>query len=151
MKHRGVLAGILCAAALLGGMTAPASAEGPATQAEIRIGSYKGNTLQAGDRSGLIIGGTAQAVTSAGPEIVAVENVRGHWVVVAKSDGTAVLTATGSNGGTASLTLTVGDPLHYPAARPPPMPRPLQRNWMKYGRRSSDWLTKCDGKMVCRS
>jgi len=110
MKYRGILAGILCAAALLGGMTVPASAKGPAAQAEIRIGSYKGNTLQAGDRSGLIIGGTAKAVTSASPEIVAVENVGGCWVAMAKSDGTAVLTATGSHGETASLTLTVGDP-----------------------------------------
>ncbi len=110
MKYRGILAGILCAAALLGGMTAPASAEGPAAQAEIRIGSYKGNTLKAGDRSGLIIGGAAQTVTSASPEIVAVENVGGHWVAVAKTDGTAILTAMGSHGETASLTLTVGDP-----------------------------------------
>ncbi len=110
MKYRGILAGILCAAALLGGMTAPASTEGPVAQAEIRISSYKGNTLQAGDRSGLIIGGTAQAVTSASPEIVAVENVGGHWVAVAKTDGTAILTAMGSHGETASLTLIVGDP-----------------------------------------
>lgn len=110
MKYRGILAGILCAAALLGGMTPPASAEGPAVQAEIRIGSYKGTTLQAGDRSGLIIGGTAQSVTSASPKIVAVENVGGYWVAVAKSDGTAILTATGRTGETASLTLTVGTP-----------------------------------------
>lgn len=110
MKHCGILVGILCAAALLGGMTAHASAEGPAAQAEIRIGSYKGNTLKAGDRSGLIIGGAAQTVTSASPEIVTVENVGGHWVAVAKSDGTAVLTATDGHGETASLTLTVGNP-----------------------------------------
>ncbi len=110
MKHRRILAGILCAAALLGGMTAPASAKGPAAQAEIRISSYKGNTLKAGDRSGLIIGGAAQAVTSASPEIVGVENVGGYWVAVANTDGTAILTATGRTGETASLTLRVGDP-----------------------------------------
>ncbi len=124
MKYHGILVGILCAAALLGGMTAPASAEGPAAQAEIRIGSYKGHTLKAGDRSGLIIGGAAQTVTSASPEIVAVENVGGHWVAVAKSDGTAVLTATGRIGETASLTLTVGDPApsgSQTAAEAPPL------------------------------
>jgi len=49
-------------------------------------------------------------VTSASPEIVTVENVGGYWVAVAKSDGTAVLTATGRTGETASLTLTVGNP-----------------------------------------
>ncbi len=101
------------AAALMAGILA-ATLAAPALAAEtaspIRIGSYKGNSLKAGDRSGLIIGGAAQAVTSASPEIVTVESVGGHWVAVAKSDGTVVLTATGSYGETASLTLTVGDP-----------------------------------------
>ncbi len=79
----------------------------PAQAAEVRIGSYKGSTLTTGERSGLIIGGTARTVTSASPEIVTVENVNGFWVAVAKSNGTAILTATGVHGETASLTLTV--------------------------------------------
>ncbi len=100
-------AGIACAA-LIVGLNLPAQAA--ETAIPIRVSSYKGNTLQVGDRSGLIIGGTVQTVTSASPEIVTVENVGGYWVAVAKSDGTAVLTATGRAGETASLTLTVGEP-----------------------------------------
>ncbi len=102
------LTAALACAALIVGLTLPAQAAETATP--IRVSSYKGNTLQVGDRSGLIIGGTAQTVTSASPEIVTVENVGGFWVAVAKSDGTAVLTATDGHGETASLTLTVGDP-----------------------------------------
>ena len=109
---------------LLGGAMTAALLAAPAQAAEalppIRISSYKGNTLQAGDRSGLIIGGMAQSVTSASPEIVAVENAGGFWVAVAKSDGTAVLTATDSHGKTASLTLTVGDPAPSTAEAPAP-------------------------------
>ncbi len=102
------LTAALACAALIVGLTLPAQAAETANP--IRVSSYKGNTLQVGDRSGLIIGGTAQTVTSASPEIVTVENVGGYWVAVAKSDGTAVLTATDGHGKNASLTLTVGDP-----------------------------------------
>ncbi len=103
------LTAALACTALIVGLTLPAQAA--ETAAPIRVSSYKGNTLQVGDRSGLIIGGAAQTVTSASPEIVAVENVGGFWVAVAKSDGTAVLTATDGHGEAASLTLTVGDPI----------------------------------------
>lgn len=102
------LTAALACATLIVGLTLPAKAAEMANS--IRVSSYKGNTLQVGDRSGLIIGGEARAVTSTSPEIVAVENVGGFWVAVAKSDGMAVLTATGHAGETASLTLTVGDP-----------------------------------------
>lgn len=102
------LTAALACATLIVGLTLPAQAAETANP--IRVSSYKGNTLQVGERSGLIIGGEVRAVTSTSPEIVAVENVGGFWVAVAKSDGTAVLTATGHAGETASLTLTVGDP-----------------------------------------
>lgn len=105
MKKRA--AAVLTAGILAAALTVPALA---VEASPIRVSSYKGNTLQAGDRSGLIIGGTAQSVTSASPEIVTVENVGGYWVAIAKSDGTAILTATDSHGETATLTLTVGDP-----------------------------------------
>jgi len=85
-------------------------AQAAETANPIRVSSYKGNTLKVGERSGLIISGTAQTVTSASPEIVAVENVGGFWVAIAKSDGTAILTATDSHGEASSLTLTVGEP-----------------------------------------
>lgn len=106
MKKRtavSLVAGILA-------VTLAAPAQAVETADSIRMSSYKGTTLKAGDRSGLVIGGTAQSVTSANPEIVAVENAGGFWVAVAKSYGTAVLTATGIHGETTSLTLTVGDP-----------------------------------------
>lgn len=102
------LTAALACAALIVGLTLPAQAAETANP--IRVSSYKGNTLQVGDRSGLMIGGVAQTVTSASPEIVTVENVGGYWVAIATSDGTAVLTATDSHGETATLTLTVGSP-----------------------------------------
>ena len=101
------VAAALAAGILTAALATPAMAA--STTAQIRVSSYKGTNLQAGERSGLIIGGSAQAVTSDSPETVTVENVGGFWVAVAKSGGTAVLTATGSHGETASLTLTVGD------------------------------------------
>ncbi len=113
------LTAALACAALIVGLTLPAQAA--ETAAPIRVSSYKGNTLQVGDRSGLIIGGLVQTVTSASPEIVAVENVGGFWVAVAKSDGTAVLTATGRAGETASLTLTVGNPAPSTDEAPAPV------------------------------
>lgn len=112
-----LLAGIACAA-LITGLTIPArAAESP----QIRLSSYKGNVLEVGARSGLIIGGTAQTVTSASPEIVTVEKVGGFWVAVAMADGMAVLTATGSAGETASLTLSVGNPAPPSAETPTPI------------------------------
>jgi len=109
----------IACAALIVGLTIPAQAA--ETTNLIRVSSYKGNTLQVGDRSGLMIGGAAQTVTSASPEIVTVENVGGFWVAVAKSDGTAVLTATSRTGETASLTLTVGTPAPSTAETPAPV------------------------------
>lgn len=82
--------------------------EAPA-QASIYISSYKGNTLTAGDRSGLIL--TADetcTVASSNPAVIAVENISGNWVAVAKAAGTAVITVTDTAGNSGSLTLTVG-------------------------------------------
>ncbi|MDE6456049.1 MAG: CAP domain-containing protein, partial [Dysosmobacter sp.] len=95
-------AGILSAALLAG----PAHAADP----EIRVGSYKGNTLEAGERSGLIIGpaGAEYTASSSNPEVVAVEQVLTFWVAVAKAEGTAEITVTNEAGTTGSLTLTVG-------------------------------------------
>ena len=81
----------------------------PASAEPIRVGSYKGNTLKANDRSGLIIGpsGRSYTVTSSNPPVVAIENVSGNWVAVTKAPGSAVITASDGAGGTGSLTLTV--------------------------------------------
>ena len=85
----------------------------PATAAEappIRVSSYKGSTLEVGERSGLIIGpsGTDYTVTSSNPDTVAVEQVLTFWVAVAKTVGTAEITASNSARERGSMTLTVG-------------------------------------------
>ena len=100
-------AGIACAA-LVFGLTLPARAAAPAET--IRVGSYKGNSLDVGERSGLIIGpsGTEYTVTSSDPDTVAVEQIAGFWVAVAKSEGTAEITAANRAGESGTLTLTVG-------------------------------------------
>ena len=91
---------------------APYTGEAPAQPAAaepIRVGSCKGNTLKANDRSGLIIGpsGRNYTVTSSNPAAVAIENVSGNWVAVTKTPGSAVITVSDGAGGTGSLTLTV--------------------------------------------
>ncbi len=85
----------------------------PATAVEtsaIRVGSYKGSTLEVGERSGIIIGpsGTDYTVTSSDPDTVAVEQVLTFWVAVAKGSGTAEITASNSAGECGSVALTVG-------------------------------------------
>ena len=109
MKHfvSRLTAGIACAA-LVFGLTLPARAAAPAET--IRVGSYKGNSLDVGERSGLIISpsGTEYTVTSSDPDTVAVEQIAGFWVAVAKSEGTAEITAANRAGERGTLTLTVG-------------------------------------------
>ena len=85
----------------------------PATAAEaptIWMSSYKGSILEVGERSGLIIGpsGTDYTVTSSNPDTVAVEQVLTFWVAVAKTVGTAEITASNSARERGSMTLTVG-------------------------------------------
>ena len=85
----------------------------PAAAAEtptIRVSSYKGNTLEVGKRSVLIIGpsGTEYTVTSSAPDVVAVEQVLTFWVAVAKEEGNAEITVSNSAGDRGSVTLTVG-------------------------------------------
>ena len=85
----------------------------PATAAEtptVRVSSYKGSTLEVGERSGLIIGpsGTDYTITSSDLDTVAVEQVLTFWVAVAKAEGSAEITAFNSAGERGSMTLTVG-------------------------------------------
>ena len=85
----------------------------PATAVEtsaIRVSSYKGSALKVGERSGLIIGpsGADYTVTSSDPDTVAVEQVLTFWVAVAKTVGTAEITASNSARERGSMTLTVG-------------------------------------------
>jgi len=101
----------LTAAILTATLAVPAIAvETPA----IRVSSYKGSTLEVGERSGLIIGpsDTEYAVTSSDPDTVAVEQVLTFWVAVAKAEGSAEITASNSAGERGSMTLTVGPAAH---------------------------------------
>ena len=104
-----IFAGIACAA-LIAGLTVPASAAETPPADVIRVGSYKGSTLEVGERSGLIIGpsGTEYTVTSSDPDTVAVEQVLAFWVAVAKAEGNAEITVSNSAGEVGTLTLTVG-------------------------------------------
>ena len=103
-------AGVLSAAL----PTGPVLAAGP----KIRVGSYKGNALEAGERSCLIIGpaGAEYQASSSAPEVITLERVLTYWVAVARAEGTAEITVTNEVGSTGSLTLTVG------AAEPSPVP-----------------------------
>ena len=108
MKNRKILSLLLTGAMTAALLAAPAqAADLPDT---IRVSSYKGSTLEVGERSGLIIGpsGAEYTVTSSAPDIVAVEQVLTFWVAVAKSEGTAEITAANRAGVSGTLTLTVG-------------------------------------------
>lgn len=109
-KVFGMLAAGILSAALLAG---PALAAGP----EIRVGSYKGNTLEAGERSCLIIGpvGPEYTAESSNPEAITLERVLTYWVAVAKAEGTAEITVADDAGTAGSLTLTVGTAMPSPA------------------------------------
>ena len=115
-KH---IATTLTAAILVATLAIPATAE---ETPAIRVSSYKGSTLEVGERSGLIIGpsGTDYTVTSSDPDTVAVEQVLTFWVAVAKAEGTAEITASNSTGECGSMTLTVSSadsaPLEVPAS-----------------------------------
>ena len=98
MKKR--IAAALTATTLTIGLTIPAmAAEAP--DEPVRVSSYKGSTLEVGERSGLIIGpsGTEYTVTSNAPDTIAVEQVLIFWVAVAKAEGSAEITAFNSAGG----------------------------------------------------
>ena len=97
---------VLMAAILTAALAIPAIAvETPA----IRVSSYKGSTLEVGERSGLIIGpgGADYTVISSDPDTIAVEQVLTFWVAIAKAKGSAEITASNSTGECGSMTLTV--------------------------------------------
>lgn len=104
---------VLACTALTAALALPARA---AEDQPIRVGSYKGTTLEVGERSGLVIGpgGPAYTVTSSDPDTVEVEQVMNFWTAVAKAEGSAEITVSNQTGETATLTLTVGS--HAPQA-----------------------------------
>lgn len=98
---------ILACTALTAALALPARA---AEEQTIRVGSYKGATLEVGERSGLMIGPSwpAYTVTSSDPDTVAVEQVMNFWTAVAKAEGIAEITVSNQTGEIGTLTLTVG-------------------------------------------
>ena len=85
----------------------------PATATEalaIQVSSYKGSTLEVGERSGLIIGpsGADYTITSSDPDTIAVEQVLTFWVAIAKAEGIAEIIASNSAGERGTVILTVG-------------------------------------------
>ena len=108
MKNRKILSLLLAGTMTAALLAVPAqAADFPDT---IRVSSYKGSTLEVGERSGLIIGpsGTAYTVISSDLDTIAVEQVLTFWVAVAKAEGTAEITAFNSARECGSMTLTVG-------------------------------------------
>lgn len=99
---------VLATAILAAALTTLATAkEAPAES--IRISSYKGNTLEVRERSGLIIGpsNTDYSVISSDPDTVAVEQMLTFWVAVTKAEGSAEITTSNSAVECGSMTLAV--------------------------------------------
>lgn len=82
-----------------------------ATGASVSISSYKGNILEAGTRSGLLVypSDAKLELVSSNPEILTVEQIAGNWVAVAKSPGTASIFVVTADGEQGRLTITVSD------------------------------------------
>ena len=99
--------------------TAPYTGEAPVQAAQaaqtspaepVRVSCYKEEPLAVGDGTGLMIypGGVEYTVTSSDPSIVSVEKALGQfWKANAISPGTATITATGPDGKTGSVVVTV--------------------------------------------
>lgn len=106
MKKR--IAATLTATILAAALTIPAVAT-VAPAESIRVSSYKGSTLEVGERSGLIIGpsGADYTVISSDPDTIAVEQVLTFWVAVAKAEGSAEITASNSAVERGSVTLMI--------------------------------------------
>lgn len=83
---------------------APAQADSP-----LRVSSYKGATLKAGEGSGLIVYPYSpnDTAVSSDPAVVRVERVLGRWTATAQAPGTATITVTAPDGLTGSVTITV--------------------------------------------
>ena len=80
-----------------------------ADEATVSISSYKGNVLEVGTRSGLMVypSDTVLELVSSNPDALAVEQIAGNWVAVAKSPGSARVFAVTADGEQGNLTVTV--------------------------------------------
>ena len=117
MKKKDIIMALACMVlgAVLCGMAAPAkaaevSASTSVQAAALNVSSYKGGTLSVGDRSMVMVSpyGTSVTAASSNPGVIALEQVSGHYVMAAKSAGTAVISVMDKAGNTANMTMTVG-------------------------------------------
>lgn len=121
-----MLTGIALGAVLYGtavpARAAETSGSAPVQVAALRVSSYKGDTLSVGDRSMVVISpyGTSVTAVSSNPEVIALEQVGGFYVMVVKSTGTAVVSVTDEAGNTASMTLTIGGDTSSQPSSPAP-------------------------------
>lgn len=127
-----MLIGLALGAVLLGTAVPAKAAEPPAgtmVQAEaLKVSSYKGNSLEVGDRSMVVISpyGTSVTAISSNPGVIALEQIGGFYVMVVKSTGTAVVSITDDAGNTASMTMTVGGAESSPTPPPAESSSPAQ-------------------------
>lgn len=105
MKSKKILSLLLAGVMTTALLAVPAQAASSAVQ----VGSYKGNTLNVGEISGLMIypSTAGDSVVSSDPDVVRVGNVLGRWTATAQGPGTAAITVTAPDGQTGSVTITV--------------------------------------------
>lgn len=132
-KHIGMALAYMALGAVLYGTAVPAraaetSGSAPVQVAALQVSSYKGDTLSVGDRSMVVISpyGTSVTAVSSNPSVIALEQVSGFYVMVAKATGTAVVSVTDDAGNTASMTLTAGGAESSPTSPPAESSSPAQ-------------------------
>lgn len=103
-----VLGAVLCGAAVPA-KAAELSASASVQAAALGVSSYKGDSLSVGDRSMVVVSpyGTNVTAMSSNPGVIALEQVGGHYVMVAKVAGTAEVSITDDAGNSAVMTMTV--------------------------------------------
>jgi uncharacterized protein YkwD len=114
MKYRGMIAGFLLGAVLFGTAVPAEAAETPVSAAvqtaALGVSSYKGNFLAVGERSTILVSpyGTSVTAVSSNSGVIAVEQVYGYLVMIAKAPGTSKVSITDESGRMAGMTMTVG-------------------------------------------
>lgn len=118
-KDIGILLTCMVLGASLCGTAVPAkAAEAPAgaavQTAALKVSSYKGVSLTAGERSMLVVSpyGTVVTAVSSNPGVIELEQIHGYYVMVAKAPGISLVSITDEAGTTANMTMTVmgGEP-----------------------------------------
>ncbi|WP_300756216.1 CAP domain-containing protein [uncultured Oscillibacter sp.] len=112
-KDIGIALACMVLGAVLCGTAVPAKAAelsaSVSAQAALKVSSYKGDALPVGERSMLVVSpyGTSVTAVSSNPGVIALEQVSGCCVMVAKAAGTAEVSITDNAGNSAAMTMTV--------------------------------------------